>query len=310
VYVNNELSVVDRLSFTFGARYDNIYDHVENGFPSATLSARHDAFSPKIGLNLRYIDNPDYEAHFYASVNKSFKAPTLDQLADLRPTDVAFFIPTGPSSFIFFPQRLAPISNNTLKPQRGTSYEAGIYQRFMFLPGSFGELSLSFYQIDMVDEIDFDFATFQYQNIVDSRHRGLESGLRLHWLPNLMTFLNYALTSVKFQSGPNAGNYLKSIPRNNLTLGATYEHPSGLQASVLWDFVADIPLDDENTTRLPDYNRGSIRLAYSVKSVRLFVDVENFLGKEFSTTGYILTGTTYFFPAAGRVFRGGVSIGV
>ena len=308
VYMNNELRIANPLTLSFGARYDDINDRVEYALPDTSFSIRHHAFSPKIGFNFQYAQNPDYAGHFYVSFNQSFKAPTLDQLSDQRPIDVAFFVPTGPSAYMFIPQRLEPISNSSLKPQKGTSYETGVYQRFPYLPGSFGELSLSIYQTDMIDEIDFDIATFRYQNIVESRHRGVESGLRLHWLANLMTFFNYTWTSVKFRSGIYAGNYLKSVPRNIAAIGMTYEHASGLHASVAWDFIADIVMDDENMVQLPDYNRGSVRLAYTAAPLSLFVDVENLLGKEFSTTGYVLLGTKYVFPAAGRVIRGGISI--
>ncbi len=308
LYVNDELRIVEPLTLSFGARYDNINDRAENALPDTTFESSHDAFSPKIGLNFEYVRNADYAGHIYASFNKSFKAPTLDQFSDQRPTNVAFFIPIGPSRYVFVPQELAPISNSLLQPQKGTSYETGVYQRFSLFPGSYGELLLSVYQIDMKDEIDFDIATFRYQNIVESRHRGLESGLRLHLLPNLATFFNYTWTSVKFRSGPDEGKYLKSIPRNTFALGLMFEHSSGLRATVAWDFVADIPLDDENTAQLPDYNRGNVRVAYSIAPFDLYLDVENVLGKQFNTTGYMLLGTTYVFPAPGRVIRGGVSV--
>jgi len=307
-YVNNELRIIDPLAVSIGARFDGISDKYTGNFPDTTLKADHTAFSPKVGVNIRYFDDVDFAGNVYANVNRSFKAPTLDQISEQRPIEAGFFIPTGPNSYFFTSQAVSPISNSSLKPQKGTSYEVGVYQRLRYLSHSYGELMLSAYQIDMKDEIDFDIATFKYQNINESRHRGIESGLWLYWLPNVMTFFNYTWTGAKFRSGPNEGKYLKSIPRNIAGLGITYEHTSGVKASIGWNFVSNMFLDDENTVRLPDYHTGSVRLSYSVPHVSLFVDMENLLDKKFSTTGYALFGTTYLFPSAGRVVRGGIGV--
>ena len=34
--------------------------------------------------------------------------------------------------------------------------------------------------MDMTDELDFDLATFRFVNIGESRHRGVEAGLKLY----------------------------------------------------------------------------------------------------------------------------------
>jgi outer membrane receptor for ferrienterochelin and colicin len=309
-YASNEFHPFDPLTVSLGARFDAIRDRYDGALPDSSLEADNSAFSPKVGLNIRYLDSPDWAGNMYAAVNRSFKAATLDQLSDQRPIDAGSFLPldTTYTSFMFLPVSVPPFSNASLKPQRGTSYEAGIYQRFKHLKGSHGELTLSVYQIDLKDEIDFDVATLKYQNIVHSRHRGVEAGLRLYWLPNLMTFFNHTWTSPTFRSGGYSGKFMKSIPRNITGLGLTYELASGLRTGLTWNFVGRIYLDDDNTMSLPDYSTGGFRLSYSISPVTVLLDIENLLDRKYSSTGYVLSGTTYLYPSAGRSFRGGIRV--
>ena len=160
----------------------------------------------------------------------------------------------------------------------------------------------------MTDEIDFDLNTFKYLNIQQSRHQGAELGLRVYSTPGLTVFANYTWSSVKFTSGPNDGNYLKAIPRNVFVVGATYEHSSGITAGATWNFVNDIFLDDSNTTTLSNYNFGKVKISYFVAPFTFSLAVDNVFDNRYSSTGYRLYGKTFLFPAAGRSFRGGLTV--
>jgi len=321
-YVNEALQVFESLAVNFGGRFDVIIDRYHGDLPDTTIKTNHQAFSPKVGANFHYADSSAFAGSIYAAISRSFKAPTLDQFSDQRPIDVGFFIPTAPGTFFFLPQTLPPFSNALLKPQKATSYEIGVYQRLKFSGALFGELSVSLYHMNLKDEIDFDLATLKYLNIYQSRHRGVESALRIHWLhpalysghgdgagsPMLMTFFNYTRTDAKFKSGDYTGHYLKAIPRNLFSVGVTYEPVSRLSATVTWQFVRGTFLDDENTVELPNYNTGSMRISCALSKVNVFMEIENLFDQKFSTTGYTLFGETYLYPAAGRMLRGGLRL--
>ncbi len=307
-YMNDELRVIEPLAIVLGARFDAITDSYTGTPKDTSLSAGHSLLSPKFGLNFRYIDAPHYTGNIYAAINGSFKAATIDQLTDQRPTDAGIFIPVGGNSYVFSPMTVSSFSNPVLRPQRAVSYEVGLYQRFRLIQQFPGELALSFYQIDVKDEIDFDLGTLKYQNIQESRHRGSELGMRLYWLTNATAFLNYTWTGVTFRSGAHTGNYLKAIPRNVVALGATYHHPMGLTASVMWNFINDMYLDDENTTLLPSYNTGNVKLSYGISSATFSVVVDNLLERRYSSTGYMLYGRTFLYTSVGRTIYGGVEL--
>jgi len=306
-YFNDAMQIFAPLTLTLGGRLDYLNDHFDGAHPDTSVESSNHAFSPKAGLNFHYADSSNFAGSIYANANRSFKAATLDQLSDQRPLDAVFVIPTGPESYLFLPQTVAPFSNALLKPQKATSYEIGMYQRFKLTSSLSGELTLSLYHMNVKDEIDLDLTTFKYANIHRSQHRGIESSARFY-LPRLSAFFNYTLTDVKFKSGEFEGKFVKAIPKNVFAFGVTYQPLKCLTTSVAWHFSRDTFIDDENTQRLPNFDSGSLRVAYSFASAAAFVDVQNLLDKSYSSTGYVVFGTSYFYPAAGRTVRGGINL--
>jgi len=294
-----DLYPVSRVRLTLGSRFDWIRDTFEPEMPTGEESTTtNTAFSPKIGLNLRYMQTARQVGNWYAAVARSFKAPTLDQLYDQR----AF--PFGENSIT--------ISNPDLKPQNGTSFETGVYHRATLVPGQLAtELSLSVYQIDMTDEIDFSFETFSNVNIGESRHRGIESGLKMYVGSSVTAFVNYTLQEVTFQFGENEGNYVKAIPRDFISSGVRAAHRSGFGGSVTLNSARRIFLDDANTIRLPDYTTVALRLSYEQRPFTLFGEAFNLFDATYSTTGFpdpAGEGVVFLYPAAGRVLQVGLNV--
>ena len=311
LYLSNELRL-DPWTLTMGVRYDAIDDTYTGTLPDTSITATNTAWSPKVGINVRLADGTGYSSTVYANANRSFKAPTLDQLTDQRVIDFAGFmrISDVPDSYTYslYYSQASPFSNALLKPQTAVSYELGTYQRMQLSHDLFCEASLSAYQIDMDDEIDFDFATFSYQNVQKSRHRGIESAVRFYWMHRLTAFMNYTWTSVTFNSGLNAGNYLQGIPRNVAACGLTYEHRIGFKASLMWNFMSNIYLDDENNAKLPQVNTAGVRISQKLRPALIFLDIGNVLDKKYSSNGYMLNQTAFLYPGGGRVFHGGIKI--
>lgn len=283
----------DAVRLTLGARVDVLRDAYKPEQPVGgdSTTTRHLAFSPKAGLNVRYLSTPQVTGHVYVAVSQSFKAPTPDQLFDQRPIP----IPDPPFT--------ATTSNPDLDPQYGTSIETGLYHDIM-MGDVRASASLALYQTDMRDELDFDVATLRYVNIGRSRHRGVEAGFTIDPMPSLGIFATYARQAATAERGPNAGRQLKAIPRHTLTAGATYtEGPLG--GTLLLTRLDGMYLDDANTRRIPAWSRVDAQVAWQLGRQRLLFDVRNLLGAKYATTGFVDpagTGEVYFHPAAGRSF--------
>jgi iron complex outermembrane receptor protein len=274
---------------------DWIDDKYEPRAPStgSTTHASRSAFSPRAGANLRWLRTARQEGNVYLTGGRSFKAPTMDQLFDQRRTPVNF------------PPFAITTSNPTLEAQYGTSVEAGAYHRVSFVPDRVAaRLSLSAYQTDMRNELDFDLKTFKYVNIGRSRHRGVEAGLNLDGPEGLGAFASYSLQHATARNGGDAGRYLKAIPRNVLTAGLSRAARTGLSATLGVTTVGDTFLDDPNTITLPGHTQVDLRASYPVLATRLTLDLRNLFGSEYSSTGFPDPAggkTTFYYPAAGRV---------
>lgn len=297
------LLAVERVRLTAGVRLDWLRDVWTPLSPSEgeRMASTHFAYSPRAGVNVRYLRTPRHEGHVFASIGRSFKAPTPDQLFDQRSIPVPFE-----------PYQVT-ISNAALQPQYGTSVEIGLYHAATLIRGSLtGRLSLTAYQMDMRDELDVDLEMFRYVNIGRSRHRGIEAGLELEGPAGIGGHASYTVQAVTFQRGEHEGNQLKAIPRHALNAGLRARHASGLTAALSTQSGWGIHLDDANSIELPGYTRLDARLSYAVAGVRLTAEMFNVLDREYSSTGFpdpAGTGTIYYFPAAGRTLRIGLSTG-
>lgn len=296
-FVNWENIVLPKLRIVAGARIDWMRDTYETELPAdvaRSRSVRH-AFSPKLGMNFNYLENGSQSGHVYASIGRSFKAPTLDQLFDQRPIPVPF------------PPFSVTTSNPDLRPQHGSAVEAGVNHRSAIGAGRTLDFTFTAYQQQMRDELDFDLSLFRYVNVGRSRHRGLELGARAD-APLGSVFASFTRQNVVALNGDNAGRQLKAVPRDALSAGIT-GGPPRLQASVSVSEVGGAFLDDANQRRLPAYTRVDARFSASVASLRFNLDLINALDRKLISTGFpdpAGTDLDYFYPAARRVLQFGV----
>ncbi len=302
-FVQYDFTPLPRLRFTLGGRYDAINDsYVPNGGENSDAS--HSAFSPKVGMNVAFARSASHVGHVYANYLGIFKAATMDQLFDQR------LLP------IPFPPFGITISNNELKPQRGTSYEVGLYQRVAYTSAVASELTLSVYQVNMKDELDFSFETFSYANIASSQHSGVEAGLRLHLGAHATAHVNYTLQNVTYEEGDNKGKYVKAIPRDYLNAGVSADLPLGINIGAVMHSTARIYLDDANTMPMDNYTTLDAVVSYRWRQRAALVKLEstNLLDATYSTTGFpdpdsaSESGTVFLYPAAGRALRLGVTV--
>jgi outer membrane receptor protein involved in Fe transport len=278
---------------------DWITDRYEPQSPSteAMTNVFRSAFSPRAGINLRYLQSDRQSGSLYVTAGQSFKAPTMDQLFDQRRTPIPF------------PPYAISTSNSALEAQYGKSVEVGAYHQVSFIPEKFdARLSVSAYQTDMRNELDFDLQQFRYVNLGRSRHRGIETGLTLDGPSSLTAFGNVTLQRVTSRAPEDSGHLLKAIPQRVLSGGIGRSIAHGLSVSAQVTNVGDSFLDDANTLTLAGHTQVDARASYPVGHARLSIDVRNLFGAQFSSTGFpdpAGSPLIYYYPAAGRV----VSIG-
>ena len=218
----------------------------------------------------------------------------------------AIFFPAGPTYQMII-YKANPFANPGLKPQKSYNYEIGTYQYYKFSDNFSGEINLTGYSIAVKDEIDFDLATMQYGNIVESEHTGLETAIKVMYRNFWSGFINFNYNEAKFSSGENEGNFLKGVPKTSYVIGAGYSPEKGLGGTLIFNGAGSIYLNDENTEKLGSWSIFSARVDYKLSFVTIYLDVDNIFNTSYSTTGYYLNNQKYLFPAVGRFIRGGLS---
>jgi len=297
-FVHWENLVTTRLRLVAGGRMDWIRDDYRSALPAQMprLRSVSRSFNPKLGLNFGYLESARQTGHAYMSFSRSFKAPTLDQLFDQRPIP----IPTPPFS--------VTVSNPDLRPQHGSSVEAGVIHRAAIGAASAVEMTAAVYRQQMRDELDFDLARFQYVNVSRSEHKGIELGARVDAPAGTSVFASLTRQSVLATNGANAGRQLKAIPRQTFSAGVT-GGPPRLQGSVSISDMRGAFLDDANQRRLPSFTRVDARLSTTAGALRFNLDLINALDRRLVSTGFpdpSGTDLVYYLPSAGRVLQLGV----
>ena len=298
-----EGTFADVLRLSLGGRMDWITDRYEPLAPStgAATDVFRSAFSPRAGINLRYLASERQTGNLYVTAGRSFKAPTMDQLFDQRRTPVPF------------PPFAISTSNPALEAQYGKSGEVGVYHQVSIVPDRFAaRLTASAYQTDMRNELDFDLKKFKYVNLGESRHRGLETGLTLDGPSGVSAFANLTLQRITSLVAQDSGHLLKAIPQRVAAAGLSHASPQSLAASLSVVHVGDSYLDDANTLTLAGHTQLDGHATYPVGRARLSIDVRNLLGAQFNSTGYpdpAGSPLVYYYPAAGRVLSVGLESG-
>jgi len=283
-----------RVTAFAGARYDRLaLDRRAGADDPAAVFSR---LSPRVGLNVAYLDDPRATGNLWASWSRSFKAPTLEQLYGARR------IPTG------VPDQTISFSNEELRPQTARSLEVGLHQAVPVGAGH-AELSLSAYRMDVDDEIDFDVATFRYGNILESRHEGLEAAVAVSPVERVTLRHSLTLSRVVFRSGESEGNQLKNIPRTTASTALMLTPRRDLDVSLTHRYVGRTYLDDANTVSIEARSTFGAEVAWRFRSMRLELAAENLFDERANSLGFTLfdpgsgSQVPYVYPLGGRAIR-------
>jgi outer membrane receptor protein involved in Fe transport len=225
----------------------------------------------------------------YVSYGGAFHAPTLRQLFDPRPFVVGFDPLTGPI--------VITISNGTLEPQRSENLELGV--RYDAPDGHL--LSLTLYNMQVRDEIDFDNASFRYGNIGKSLHRGLLATIGLPLDAGWDVRIDATATPSTIQGGDNDGKQINAVPMAQAAARLGWSPNPELRFGAIARWVGKQWLDEANQHPLGDYGMMDLDAAFWRERVGVAMRVGNLFDRRVADTGFIgALGEERLVPAAGR----------
>ena len=295
MYVEDTLTLWDRLSVVGGLRLDKSRSEESLSFPDFTGSLRFRGWSPKVGLVFSAVPET---LDVFASFARPFKAPNVDD----------------------FSSRLGSFarSNADLKPQQGDAYEVGAR-----LSTALTRATATAFYTRLDREILFNSLTFINENF-DTRRFGVELGWHGE-TPNhrVRGYAAYTFVDAEFSEGAFVGNTIPGTPAHTLHAGLGVSPLDALWVDLDWTIVSGaVRFNDLDNQVSGADNYGVLNLLcrYELPRPRraglwpemtAYVKIENITNEEYGTyqssNGLTLAGAGEA-PMPPTTFLGGVTV--
>jgi iron complex outermembrane receptor protein len=283
LYLLDEFSILTNLILSLGSRQEWVTYKIFQETPG--VKDETNDREPAYSLSIDYLFGKRSSAFF--SFKRSFRFPVSDELILVFP---AFKV------------------NPLMKPQTGYHYETGVRHSF----ADQIETSLTFFWIDIHDEIFFNPATFANENYPKTRRQGIEAGVKVRPFEWLSLWGNYVYIRPLLRGDSFSGNEIPGVPRNKGSIGTDIDIWKGFQLNgraIFVDsryFISDFA---NKVEKLDGYYTIDAKLSYVWKGLKAFIGVNNLFNRKYSEWAVTnAAGTTQlFYPSAERNFLGGIS---
>jgi iron complex outermembrane receptor protein len=297
----------ERFSFTAGLRHSVVkfssQDHfIVAGNPDDSGSARFEATTPVLGA----VWHASESLNVYAAAGQGFETPTLNEVA-YRPGGTGF--------------------NFGLRPAKSRQWELGVKAE----PVRDWRVNAALFQSRTSDEIGVLSNTggrSTFQNVGDTRRRGLEAAIAGAWARSWSTYAALTWLDAEYRrdfltcvsapcTTPNvrvpAGNRIPGIPRFSAYAELAYKHqPWGLETALELRHVGAMAVNDTNTDFAPAATLFNLRVSLAQNwnrwTLREFLRVDNLADRHHVGSVIVNEGNQRFFePAPGRTWLLGVN---
>jgi len=286
VYVQDQISLSDRLELLVGGRYDwasngNGYSETSLAEAKSLLSLNDDkAFSPRAGL--LYKVTPDVSV--YASYTSSFGTNNGRSASGAR-----------------------------FAPQKGEQFELGLKANLLDDALS---LTASVFHLTKSNVLTPDLSTPDPDDSVaigKVRNQGIEIDLAGQVTRNLSVIATYAYSDAEItqDNGGNQGNRMRNVPRHAGSLWAKFDtapgEDNGIELGAGIYLIGERQGDDANSWQMPGYERVDAMAAWRTRlagvPLKLQVNVQNL----FDVT-YIDRGNSNAKYGAPRTVIGSIAV--
>jgi iron complex outermembrane receptor protein len=302
VFVQNELSVSQRIHLSLGVRRDQVeFEITDRYFADSRDDSGSKSFgrtSPMAGLVYEITDR----LNFYSTLSSAFETPTTTE----------FNRQDGLGGF-----------NQALEPQIARNFEVG-------LRGAIGDsqrYEAALFTIDVEDElIGREIVTSPGRNFFENAGETSREGFEFSWLARpterIQTTVSYTYSDFKFDrfietvgasTFDRSGFLIPGTSENTLFAELAYRAPSGWYAAADALYVDEQFGDNANTVVIADYTLTNLRFGYDWDLGNFvlspFVGVNN-VGDQAYTANVRLNAAAarYFEPGPGRNGYAGVTV--
>ena len=299
-YIQNELALLDPLSFITGVRYETAryafnyhdYDTTSWGHPYPDQDTKTRPVMRAWNTGLVYEYAP--ASNIFADMAQSFRFPAVDEFSY---QDAAF------------QQQL----DTSLRPQTARTAQLGI--RHQFAEGR--KASVALFRTNMEDELYYNsnggpWGFGKNENYDRTTHQGVTSSADIRLAGSLSVYGNYSYTEAEFENGVYNGNSIPLVPRHKAALGLRVL----LSRDLNWDIGSSYVgrrygLNDQANAqgRVNGYMVMDSNILWTLNDWKLSLGVNNLLDKEYAEmAGYAFNSSTlysdrFYYPSPGRNYR-------
>jgi iron complex outermembrane receptor protein len=280
-YLQDELSPLEKFAITGGWRWEearytfNYHDFAAiNADIDTKIIPKEQAFSAGIAYN--YME----DSSLFLNINQNFRFPATDEYYSVWGT---------------------PPVNINLKPQTSKNIEFGLRHSF----NRDYRFDLSFFEMDVSNELYYNPLTYANENYDKTRHQGIEASFNARLKKNIAFFGNYSFTKSTFDGGVYDKKTVPMVPRNKASLGLMFSLPQNITLNILGNFVdSRYFINDQanNFSRLSGYITADANISYTRGDFRVTGAVNNMLDRMYSEYAVCnsVTGAKNYYPSPGR----------
>ena len=243
-YMQDEISLHDKLDVILGARFDSFDIQVLNVIANESRSRKDEEITPRLGVVFKPVEN----VSIYGSYSESFLPRSGEQFANING------------------------SNNQLDPDTFENLEGGVkwdFSQGLSLTAAVFEIQQSSPQVADSDPDTLD--------VIDSEISGFEIQLQGQLIDSWYVSAGYSYLDGEQvdRSGPT-GLRPRELPENMFSLWNTFQASNNLGLALGLTYQNDSYIDNSNSAELPSYTRVDAAVYYDVsEKLRLQLNIEN-----------------------------------
>ncbi len=303
IFLQNELSVSERVQLSFGVRFDEVEFEIGDRFLADgrddSGSKKFDDTSPMVGLVVEIND----DLNFYTTYSSAFETPTTTE----------FNRQDGLGGF-----------NQSLEPQVARNFEVGLRGTI----GAAQRYEVALFTIDVEDElIGREIPTSPGRNFFENAGETAREGLEFSWTASptdrIDTTISYTYSDFKFDrfietvgaaTIDRSGRVIPGTAENTLFGEFSYRAPRGWYAAADAIYVDEQFGDNANAVVIDDYTLVNFRLGYDIDrkeggfSLSPFIGINNVTDETYTSNVRInAAAARYFEPGPGRNAYAGIT---
>lgn len=321
LFTQADLKLWNGITINTGLNYNNTrYELTDNFNPDSTnLSGNYQfkpTFSPKIGFVIEpYLSDEVGEATLYVNAGHGFSPPTVAET----------LTPNGQI-------------NPAIQPETGWTLDLGS-RGFLWELSNTRQTYCIYYDFsvyrmnieNLLITTNLGNGSFFNINAGATQHDGFEgllkispfakAGYAIHFT-TAYAFSNYTFKEFSDGNIDYSGNELTGIPRNTLQTAIDFDYKIKehitLYGNIHYQFVDQIPINDENTVYADTYQVTNIKLGLRIGFETIFLNfysgVNNIFDEQYASMlavnarGFGSTAPRYYYPGWPRNFYGGLSL--